>query len=43
VAGSNPRVDLAIARIGAIRAFLRQGIYEKTTFEEAEKALMGLG
>jgi len=43
VAGSNPRVDLAIARIGAIRAFLRQGIYEQTTFDEAEKALTGLG
>jgi len=43
VAGSNPRVDLAIARIGAIRGFLRQGIYERTTFEEAEKALAGLG
>ncbi len=43
VAGSNPRVDLAIARIGAIRAFLRQGIYEQTTFAEAEQALAGLG
>jgi len=43
VAGSNPRVDLAIARIGAIRAFLRQGIYEQTTFAEAERALAGLG
>jgi flagellum-specific ATP synthase len=43
VAGSNPRVDLAIARIGPIRAFLRQGIYEKTTFDAAQKALAGLG
>jgi flagellum-specific ATP synthase len=43
VAGSNPRVDLAIARNGAIRSFLRQGIYEKTTFEDAERALGALG
>jgi flagellum-specific ATP synthase len=42
VAGSNPRVDLAIARIGPIREFLRQDIYEQTTFTGAEAALAGL-
>ena len=29
VAGSNPRVDHALARIDHVRAFLRQGIYER--------------
>ena len=43
VAGSNPRVDLAIARIEPIRTFLRQGIYETSTFEEAQRAVMALG
>ena len=35
VAGSNPRVDLAIARNETIRSFMRQGIYEASTFDEA--------
>jgi flagellum-specific ATP synthase len=43
VSGSNPRVDLALARNDAIRAFLRQGIHESSTFADAERALMGLG
>ncbi len=43
VAGSNPRVDLAIARYEPIRAFLRQGIYEVSTFAEAQAAVVGLG
>jgi flagellum-specific ATP synthase len=43
VAGSNPRVDLAIARNEAIRAFLRQGIHEPSTFAEAESAITTLG
>ena len=43
VAGSNPRVDLAIARNEAIRTFLRQGIYEASTLEEAQRAVMALG
>jgi flagellum-specific ATP synthase len=42
VAGSNPRVDHALARIDAIRAFQRQGIYERSTFEDAQRALTGL-
>jgi flagellum-specific ATP synthase len=43
VTGSNPRVDLAIARYEDIRAFLRQGINDKSTFEAAERAILELG
>lgn len=43
VAGSNPRVDLAIARIDGIRRFLRQGIYEESTFDDAQLAVTALG
>jgi flagellum-specific ATP synthase len=43
VAGSNPRVDLALARIEAIRTFLRQGIYEPSTLDEAQQAVLALG
>jgi flagellum-specific ATP synthase len=39
VPGSNPRVDHALARIDAVRAFLRQGIYDSSTFAEAQRAL----
>jgi flagellum-specific ATP synthase len=42
VAGSNPRVDLAIARFEAIRAFLRQGIYEVSTLDDAQRAVLAL-
>ena len=42
VAGSNPKVDHALARIDQVRAFLRQGIYERSTFDEAQRAVMGL-
>jgi flagellum-specific ATP synthase len=42
VAGSNPRVDRALARIEPIRAFLRQGIYDQSSFDDAQRALMGL-
>lgn len=42
VPGSNPRVDHALARIDQVRAFLRQGIYETATFEDAQRAMMGL-
>ncbi len=43
VAGSNPRVDLALARYEEIRAFLRQGINERSTFDDAERALLAMG
>lgn len=32
--GSNPKVDYAISKIDDIMAFLKQGVYEHTTFEE---------
>lgn len=34
-AGSNPRIDAAIQNIDRINAFLRQGVDEKLTFEDA--------
>jgi flagellum-specific ATP synthase len=43
VAGSNPRVDLALARSEDIRNFLRQGIDEPSTFDDAQRAVMSLG
>ena len=43
VAGSNPRVDLALARIDPIRSFLRQGIYETSTLDEAQLRVTALG
>jgi flagellum-specific ATP synthase len=43
VAGSNPRVDLAIARFETIRSFMRQGIYEQSTLAEAQRAVTALG
>ena len=42
VAGSNPRVDHALARIDQVRGFLRQGIHEPATFDDAQRALQGL-
>ena len=42
VAGSNPRVDHALARIDQVRLFQRQGIYERSTFADAQRAVMGL-
>jgi flagellum-specific ATP synthase len=42
VAGSNNRVDTAIARIEAIRHYLRQGIHEVSSFPEAVNGLMAL-
>lgn len=39
VAGSNPKVDEAIALIGSIRTFLKQGTDQYFTFEEAERLL----
>ena len=42
VAGSNPRVDHALARIDGVRAFTRQGIHEVSTYEDAERQLAGL-
>lgn len=43
VAGSNPRVDHALARIDAVRAFLRQGVDERVDFEQSLAATLALG
>jgi flagellum-specific ATP synthase len=43
VAGSNPRVDLALARADEIRAFLRQGISETSTFDDAAAGVLAFG
>ena len=43
VAGSNPKVDLAIGRIDAIRSYLRQGIFEQSTFDDAVAGLARIG
>lgn len=38
-AGSNPDVDRAIAKRGALQGFLTQGIYDRWTLEQAVAAL----
>jgi flagellum-specific ATP synthase len=43
VAGSNQRVDHALARIDQVRAFLRQGIYDRSRFDDAQRAILALG
>ena len=40
--GTNPKIDLAMERIGAINALLRQTINEVSGFDEAVKALQKL-
>ncbi len=42
VPGSNPRVDLALSKMEAIRHFLRQGIYETTSYEQAIASLLSV-
>jgi flagellum-specific ATP synthase len=42
VPGSNPRVDLALSKIEAIRHFTRQGIYETNSYEQTLMQLMGV-
>jgi flagellum-specific ATP synthase len=39
VGGSNPRIDLAISKIESIRHFLRQGIRETASYEDALRGL----
>ena len=41
-AGSDPETDEALAHVGAIEAFLRQGRGEASTLEQAVAALEGL-
>jgi flagellum-specific ATP synthase len=42
VKGSNPKIDEAISRISAIRAFLRQRSDERTEFEDSVQSLITL-
>jgi len=42
VPGSNPRVDLALSKIEAVRHFLRQGIYETSGFEVTHRRLLSV-
>jgi flagellum-specific ATP synthase len=42
VPGSNPRVDLAVSKIEAIRHFLRQDIYETSGYEATIAQLMSV-
>jgi flagellum-specific ATP synthase len=37
--GTNPRLDQAIARMGAIEAYLRQGVHETSPFSESKELL----
>jgi len=41
-AGSEPRIDKAIAKHDAIAAFLRQGLHETAHFDETRKRLLAL-
>jgi flagellum-specific ATP synthase len=42
VHGSNPKVDLALSKIESIRHYLRQGIHEQSTYDEALQGLFAL-
>lgn len=42
VKGSNPKIDEAIAKIDAVNDFLKQGTYEKVSFEEMLDQLMSI-
>ncbi len=41
-AGSNPRVDLALSKIEGIRHFLRQGIYETSSYEQTVRQMLSI-
>jgi flagellar protein export ATPase fliI len=40
VKGSSPKIDAAIQKIDGINEFLRQDIYEVTSYEETEQQLL---
>ena len=42
VPGSNPRVDLALSKIEGIKHFLKQGIYETSSYEHTLASLMSV-
>ena len=42
VKGSSPKIDAAIQKIDAINEFLKQDIYEVTSYEETERRLLAI-
>ncbi|MEO6912450.1 MAG: FliI/YscN family ATPase, partial [Candidatus Baltobacteraceae bacterium] len=42
VPGSNPRVDLALSKIESIRHFLKQGVYESSSYEQTVSAILSI-
>ncbi len=40
VPGSNPRIDFAISAMDDVRAYLKQGLHERSSFEEAQSRLL---
>lgn len=42
VRGSNPKVDEAISKIDAVNGFLKQGIFEKSSFDQASSELSSI-
>lgn len=40
--GNDPKIDEAIAKIGRIRAFLRQGTHEKVSYDDCRALLAGI-
>lgn len=42
VKGSSPKIDAAIQKIDAINEFLKQDIYEVTSYEETERRLLSI-
>ena len=42
VKGSNPKIDYALGKIDAVNDFLKQGIFEKITYEETVRRLVSI-
>jgi flagellum-specific ATP synthase len=42
VKNSNPKIDYAISRIERMNEFIKQGLFEKVAYEDAQTALKGL-
>jgi len=42
VKGSNPKIDNAIAKIDKVNDFLKQGVFDKSTYDEAKKKMSGI-
>jgi len=42
VKDSNPKIDYAISRIDRMNGYIKQGLFEKVEYEDAQTALKGL-